>query len=186
MLQKLIEFCLANRFLVIACTILMAVAGVRSAMVLPIDAVPDMTNVQVTVITEAGSLSPVEVEQYITYPVESTMGGLPNVEEVRSVSKFGISVVTIVFGEGTDIYFARQVVAERLLRVDRRHSARLRHSRTRSVDHRTGGDSAVRGPRRRLHADATADDVGMGNRAENARGCRSHRDQYPRRILQDL
>ncbi len=114
MLQKLIEFCLVNRFLVIACTMLMAVAGVRSAMVLPIDAVPDMTNVQVAVITEAGSLSPVEVEQYVTYPVESTMGGLPNVEEVRSVSKFGISVVTIVFGEGTDIYFARQVVAERL------------------------------------------------------------------------
>ena len=114
MLKSLIEFCLANRFLVIACTMLMAVAGARSAMVLPIDAVPDMTNVQVTVITEAGSLSPVEVEQYITYPVESTMGGLPNVEEVRSVSKFGISVVTIVFGEGTNIYFARQMVAERL------------------------------------------------------------------------
>ncbi len=114
MLQKLIEFCLANRFIVLTCTVLMAIAGVRSAMVLPIDAVPDMTNVQVTVITDAGSLSPIEVEQYITYPVESTMGGLPKVEEVRSVSKFGISVVTIVFGEGTDIYFARQVVTERL------------------------------------------------------------------------
>ncbi|TWU40947.1 Cobalt-zinc-cadmium resistance protein CzcA [Novipirellula artificiosorum] len=114
MLQKLIEFCLENRFIVLACTFLMAVAGIRSAMELPIDAVPDMTNVQVAVITDAGSLSPVEVEQYITYPVESTMGGLPNVEEVRSVSKFGISVVTIVFNEGTDVYFARQVVTERL------------------------------------------------------------------------
>ena len=99
MLQQLIEFCLANRFLVLAGTLLMAAAGVRSALVLPIDAVPDMTNTQVTVITDAGSLSPVEVEQYITYPVESTMGGLPNVQEVRSVSKFGISVVTIVFDE---------------------------------------------------------------------------------------
>jgi heavy metal efflux system protein len=114
MLQKLIEFCLANRFIVIVMTLLMAIAGVKSAIELPIDAVPDMTNTQVAVITNAGSLSPVEVEQYITYPIESAMGGLPNVEEVRSVSKFGISVVTIVFTENTDIYFARQVVTERL------------------------------------------------------------------------
>ncbi|MGI9471714.1 MAG: efflux RND transporter permease subunit [Rubripirellula sp.] len=114
MLQKLIEFCLENRFIVIVCTGLMAIAGVRSALVLPIDAVPDMTNVQVTVITDAGSLPPVEVEQYITYPIEATMNGLPAVEEIRSVSKFGISVVTLVFQEGTDVYFARQVVSERL------------------------------------------------------------------------
>ncbi len=114
MLQKLIEFCLANRFLVLVATGLMAVGGVASALRLPIDAVPDMTNTQVAVITNAGSLSPVEVEQYITYPIEASMSGLPNVEEVRSVSKFGISVVTIVFNEGTDIYFARQVVTERL------------------------------------------------------------------------
>ncbi len=114
MLQKLIEFCLINRFLVLVATGLMAVGGVVSALRLPIDAVPDMTNTQVAVITNAGSLSPVEVEQYITYPIEAAMSGLPNVEEVRSVSKFGISVVTIVFNEGTDIYFARQVVTERL------------------------------------------------------------------------
>ncbi len=103
MLAKLIEFSLENRFLILALTFLMAVAGVNSALLLPIDAVPDMTNVQVAVITDAGSLSPVEVERYVTYPVEATMGGLPNVEELRSVSKFGISVVTIVFEEGTDI-----------------------------------------------------------------------------------
>ncbi len=114
MLQKLIEFCLANRFMVFVATGLMAIGGLVSALRLPIDAVPDMTNTQVAVITNAGSLSPVEVEQYITYPIEATMGGLPNVEEVRSVSKFGISVVTIVFNEATDIYFARQVVTERL------------------------------------------------------------------------
>ena len=64
--------------------------------------------------TDAGSLSPVEVERYVTYPVEWAMGGLPKVEEVRSVSKFGISLVTIVFEEGTDIYWARQVVTERM------------------------------------------------------------------------
>lgn len=92
----------------------MAAAGLNAALHLPIDAVPDMTNVQVTVITNAGSLSPVEVERYVTQPVEVTMGGLPEVEELRSVSKFGISVVTIVFQEGTEIYRARQLVSERL------------------------------------------------------------------------
>ncbi len=114
MLTKIIELSLVNRGLVIIATLLMAAAGLYSAFNLPIDAVPDMTNVQVQVVTKAGSLSPVEVERYVTYPVENTMGGLPNVEELRSVSKFGISVVTIVFQEGTDIYRARQLVTERL------------------------------------------------------------------------
>ncbi len=114
MLARLIEFSLHNRFLVLLGVGLVAIAGIVSALRLPIDAVPDMTNVQVTVITDAGALSPVEVERYISYPVESLMGGLPDVQEVRSVSKFGISVVTVVFDEGTDIYFARQVISERL------------------------------------------------------------------------
>jgi cobalt-zinc-cadmium resistance protein CzcA len=114
MLAKLIDFSLENRFLVFTITALVALGGAYSALELPIDAVPDMTNVQVTVITEAGALSPVEVERYITYPVEQAMGGLPRVDELRSVSKFGISVVTIVFEEGTDLYRSRQLVAERL------------------------------------------------------------------------
>lgn len=114
MLTKIIEFSLVNRGLVIILTLLMAASGVYSAIRLPIDAVPDMTNVQVQIVTVAGALSPVEVERYVTYPVETTMGGLPDVEELRSVSKFGISVVTVVFHEGTDIYRARQLVAERL------------------------------------------------------------------------
>ncbi len=114
MLTQLIEFSLANRFLVLILTLLMAVMGLNAAVHLPIDAVPDMTNTQVTVVTEAGPLSPVEVERYLTYPVETTMSGLPKVEQLRSVSKFGISVVTIVFQEGTDLYRARQLVTERL------------------------------------------------------------------------
>ena len=114
MLTRLIELSVTNRGLVIILTLLMAGGGLYSAIKLPIDAVPDMTNVQVQVVTDAGSLSPVEVERYVTYPVENTMGGLPDVEELRSVSKFGISVVTIVFNEGTDIYRARQLVTERL------------------------------------------------------------------------
>jgi len=114
MLAQVIKLTLENRFLVLTGTALMAVAGLNAALHLPIDAVPDMTNVQVTVMTDAGSLSPVEVERYVTQPVEVTMGGLPDVEQLRSVSKFGISVVTIVFKEGSEIYRARQLVAERL------------------------------------------------------------------------
>ena len=114
MLQRLIEFALGNRFLIIVGTLVMAGLGVRSALLLPIDAVPDLTNTQVTIITGAGSLPPVEVERQVTYPVEWSMGGLPNVEEVRSISKFGLSVITIVFDEDTDVYFANQQVAQRL------------------------------------------------------------------------
>jgi cobalt-zinc-cadmium resistance protein CzcA len=114
MLTHLIDWSLNNRFLVITMIGLMALAGVNAALHLPIDAVPDMTNTQVTVVTDAGTLSPLEIERYITYPVEQTMSGLPNVEEIRSISKFGVSVVTIVFQERTDIYHARQLVNERL------------------------------------------------------------------------
>ncbi len=117
MLMRLIEFSLQNRFLVIVGTLLVAGAGVRSALKLPIDAVPDLTNTQVTIITPAGSLPPVEVERQVTYPIEWAMGGLANVDEVRSVSKFGLSVITIVFNEGTDIYFATQQVSQRLPRA---------------------------------------------------------------------
>ncbi|MDX1968406.1 MAG: efflux RND transporter permease subunit, partial [Planctomycetaceae bacterium] len=115
MLSQLIEFSLKNRFMVLAGVGLMAAAGAYHAVHLPIDAVPDMTNTQVTVVTDCGTLTPLEVEQYVTYPVEWTMSGLPNLEELRSVSKFGISVVTVVFVEGTDIYRARQLVTERLV-----------------------------------------------------------------------
>lgn len=114
MLKRLIEFSLTNRFLVIVAVLLMAAVGVRSALLLPIDAVPDLTNTQVTIITPAGSLPPVEVERQVTYPIEWSMGGLPDVEEVRSVSKFGLSVITIVFDESTDVYFANQQVNARL------------------------------------------------------------------------
>lgn len=117
MLNALIESALNNRFLVLMGTLLVAGLGVYSAANLPIDAVPDLTNVQVQVITEAPALSPLEVETLLSFPVEGAMSGLPNVEQIRSISKFGISVVTIVFREGTDIYRARQLVGERLSRA---------------------------------------------------------------------
>ncbi|MEJ7637446.1 MAG: efflux RND transporter permease subunit, partial [Singulisphaera sp.] len=97
MLNALIEWSLANRFLVLVGTFLVAALGVYSATRLPIDAVPDLTNVQVQVITEAPALSALEVESLLSFPVEGAMSGLPDVEQIRSISKFGISVVTIIF-----------------------------------------------------------------------------------------
>ena len=114
MLTGVIEWSLANRALVVALFVLMAVGGLYAATQIPVDAVPDLVNVQVQVVTEAGTLPPLEVERSVTYPVEMAMSGLPDVEEMRSVSRLGISLVTIVFREGTDIYLARQLVAERL------------------------------------------------------------------------
>lgn len=113
-MKTLIAFCIRHRFLVIFAVLLVATLGVRAARTIPIDAVPDVTNVQVQVLTNAPSLGPVEVEQYVTVPVESAMSGLPGVEQVRSLSRFGLSAVTVVFEEDTDIYFARQMIAERL------------------------------------------------------------------------
>jgi cobalt-zinc-cadmium resistance protein CzcA len=117
MLNAIIESSLNNRFLVLMATFFVAGLGIYSARNLPIDAVPDLTNVQVQVITEAPALSPLEVESLLSFPVERAMSGLPGVEQIRSISKFGISVVTVVFQEGTDIYRARQLVGERLSRA---------------------------------------------------------------------
>jgi len=114
MMQRIVDFSLNNRFLVIVLWLLVVVLGIRSLATLPIDAVPDVTNVQVQVLTNAPGLAPEEVERFITFPVEAAMSGLPRIEEIRSVSKFGLSVVTVVFEEGTDIYWSRQLVGERL------------------------------------------------------------------------
>lgn len=120
MLEELIRVSLRNRSLIILLTILMAALGVNSALNLPIDAVPDMTNTQVQVVTKSGGLSPLEVERYVTYPVETGMSGMPRVAEIRSVSQLGISSVTVVFEDGTDIYRARQLITERLVDVTSR------------------------------------------------------------------
>jgi len=110
----LITWSLNNRFIVMLLAVVLLGAGVLAAMSLPLDAVPDLTNVQVQVLTTSPSLGPVEVEQFITFPVENALSGLPKVSEIRSISRIGLSAVTVAFEEGTDIYWARNLVGERL------------------------------------------------------------------------
>ncbi len=114
MIRRIIDFSLDNRMLVLIGWLLVVLIGIQSMSNLPVDAVPDVTNVQVQALTNSPGLAPEEVEKFITFPVETAMSGLPRVEEIRSVSKFGLSVVTVVFEEGSDIYWARQLVSERL------------------------------------------------------------------------
>ncbi len=113
-LNAVVAWSLRQRPLVLAGVLLLIVFGIRAAGSLPIDAVPDITNTQVQIITAAPALSPVEVEQYVSVPVERALAGIPKTAEIRSISKYGLSVVTVVFEDGTDIYFARQLVAERM------------------------------------------------------------------------
>ncbi|HEX7879564.1 MAG TPA: CusA/CzcA family heavy metal efflux RND transporter [Candidatus Eisenbacteria bacterium] len=113
-LEHLLNFSIGQRGLVLAGALGIAILGVLNFNRLPIDAVPDITNVQVQVNTSVSALSPVEVERQITFPVETAMSGLPRVEQVRSLSRYGLSQVTVIFHDGTDIYWARQLVNERL------------------------------------------------------------------------
>ena len=119
-MKTLLEFCLKWRLLVFTFVVMVAAIGIRSAQHLPIDAVPDITNVQVQVLTNVPALGPVDVERTITFPVESSMSGLPGVEQIRSVSRFGLSAVTVVFQEGTDLLRARQLISERLTQARER------------------------------------------------------------------
>jgi cobalt-zinc-cadmium resistance protein CzcA len=113
-MEKLIRFVLRSRLLMGVLGILVLVAGWFSYKQLPVDAFPDVTPALVQVFTETEGLAPEEVEKFVTYPVETAMNGLPNLKEIRSISNFGLSVINIYFEDGTDIYFARQLVGERL------------------------------------------------------------------------
>ncbi|TAN39457.1 MAG: efflux RND transporter permease subunit [Nitrospirae bacterium] len=114
MLEKLIEYTLKQKGMVIFLSLLIIIIGFYSYIKLPIDAFPDVTNIQVEVVSHADGLSAVEIERNVTYPIEMAMRGLPDIEQMRSVTKFGLSIVTIVFKDNVDIYFARQLVFERL------------------------------------------------------------------------
>lgn len=114
MFEKLIQFSINQRWLVMLLALGVAIVGIFSYKHLPIDAVPDITNIQVQINTTAPGYAPLETEQRITYPIETVMAGLPKLEQTRSISRYGLSQVTVVFKEGTDIFFARQLVNERI------------------------------------------------------------------------
>lgn len=117
MINAVIDFSLNNRFIVLLLSLAILGMGFFAAATIPLDAVPDLTNVQVQILTNSPSLGPVEVEQFITFPVENAMSGIPKVDEIRSISRFGLSAVTVAFEEGTDIYWARNLINERLLKA---------------------------------------------------------------------
>src|SRR5215204_3130724 len=114
MLERLLQFSIRNRWLVLLFTVGVAAVGVFSLQRLPIDAVPDITNNQVQINTSFQALSPIEIEKQVTYPIETALAGIPGLEYTRSLSRNGFSQVTAVFGDDVDIYFARQQVNERL------------------------------------------------------------------------
>jgi cobalt-zinc-cadmium resistance protein CzcA len=119
MLERLMAVSLKTRMLVLLLVLLIAGVGTWAAGTITIDAFPDVTNVQVEIVSSAPGLSPLEIERLVTYPIEMSMRGLPGLAEMRSVTKYGISVVTVVFGDDIDIYFARQQVHERVADVER-------------------------------------------------------------------
>jgi len=114
MLERIIGYTLKQKGMVIFLSLLIVVIGLYSYWKLPIDAFPDVTNIQVEVVSHADGLSAIEIERNVTYPIEMAMRGLPDIEQMRSVTKFGLSIVTIVFKDDVDIYFARQLIFERL------------------------------------------------------------------------
>ena len=194
MIDRILHLAIERRWLVLLAAFAIAALGVWNYQRLPIDAVPDITNVQVQINTEAPGYTPLEAEQRITFVVETAMGGLPKLDYTRSLSRYGLSQVTVVFEDGTDIYFARQLVAERLQAVQ---SGTAR--RTRAAD---GADRD--GPRRDLHvhgrrgtgrdecrrhagnADRSANRPGLGDTAAAAARSRRHRSEHHRRLRQAI
>ena len=114
MFERIIRFAIEQRIVVMIAVLIMAGIGIYSYQKLPIDAVPDITNVQVQINAAAPGYSPLETEQRITFPVETAMAGLPGLQQTRSLSRSGLSQVTVIFKDGTDIFFARQLINERL------------------------------------------------------------------------
>ena len=117
MLEKIIKFSIRQRFFVIAGALALVALGGYNFKILPIDAVPDVTNIQVQINTEAPGFTPLEVEQRITFPIETALAGMPRLQRTRSVSRYGLSQVTVIFEDGTDIYFARQLISSKIQEV---------------------------------------------------------------------
>ena len=135
MLERLMALSLRNRLVVGLAVLVMVSLGAYAIRTIPIDAFPDVTNIQVEVVSTAAGMSPLEIEQFVTYPLENAMRGLPGLVMMRSVTKYGLSVVTLVFRDDVDVYFARQQVHERVVR---RRADAARRGRGRDGPHRDG------------------------------------------------
>ena len=114
MLDKIIRFSIKNKVIIGLMTLVLIIWGTWSATRLPIDAVPDITNNQVQIITVCPTLAGLEVEQLVTFPIEQSIANVPDIQETRSISRFGLSVITVVFKEDVNVYFARQLISEQL------------------------------------------------------------------------
>lgn len=117
MLENIIHLSIRHRWVVMVTVLALCVLGIYNFQRLPVDAVPDITNVQVQINTEAAGYSPLEVEQRVTFPIETVLAGIPNLDYTRSLSRYGLSQVTVIFEDGTDIYFARQLISEKLQQI---------------------------------------------------------------------
>ena len=190
MLEGILRFAIHQRWLVMLAVLGMAALGVYNYQRLPIDAVPDITNVQVQINTEAPGYSPLEAEQRITFPIETAMAGLPRLQQTRSLSRYGLSQVTVIFEDGTDIYFARQLVNERIQEVRDKlpPGVQAAHGADR---HRPGRDLHVdvepkEGAKKpdgtEYHATDLRDHPGLDRAAAVAQHSRRHRDQHDRRL----
>ena len=176
MLNALITFSLKNRFVVLLLAVLLVFVGVRSALELPLDAFPDTTPNQVQINTVAPALTPEQIELLVTYPVELSLGGLKGLQEVRSVSKFGLSQVVAIFDDAISIYFARQQITERL--AEPAALARDRQAADGPGRHRPRRDLPLLPDQRRLQPDRAADDARLGRPAPADPRPRDRRDQH--------
>ena len=157
MISRILDFSLRHRLLVIAATVSVAAFGVFSFRQLPIDVFPDPSPTLVQIYTEADGMAPEEVERLISYPVEASMFGLPRVSNIRSFSTFGLSLVNVYFEEGTDIYWARQIVSPRLREISGDLPAGRRGVRSWADRHGPGIGIPLLSGGRRLHNHRTED-----------------------------
>ncbi len=189
-LERIVRFAIAHRWVMLSLTLASAAAGVWSFSRLPIDATPDITNVQVQVNTEAQGYSPLEAEQRVTFVIETAIAGLPNLDYTRSLSRYGLSQVTVVFEDGTDIFFARQQVAERIAPGEVAASAWARaragsncngHGRNLPV-HADGRSFGAPSRWTRVEFNGSAVDSRLGSAPAIAQCARCHRSQRDWRI----
>ena len=188
MFDRIVAFSLRQRVLVLFATVGLVAAGLYAATQLPVDAVPDVTNNQVQVLTQAPALSPLEVERFVSVPVELALKSLPDLVELRSLSRQGISVITVVFEDDVDTYFARQLILEQLRGIEDRTPAGRRDARARAGLDGPGRGVPLHAPRHDgpVLADGAPHDPGLDRPPTAIGRARPGRGQLHRRLPQTV